>query len=169
MIGWYEWFLFAMVMVWLVATPRDRRAATIVCTATVASALIVWLVTSRIEAPWKLLVPSVVEDLTIACLLTWARNRTGYWQVGCLVFAWLAHRLCYVDVLMGSDLIYSRYETVLALVAVAQLAGFYETLSHIFRELVADGKIFGRALRRGALRARGLCRPLFRRSTLPKL
>lgn len=86
-------------------------------------------------APWKLVFPSSVEVLTILALLTWARNRTGFWQVGLLSIAWFAHLFCYVDIITGSNLVYDNYSSILGLVAVGQILVCYDTLLHIWFSL----------------------------------
>ena len=85
-------------------------------------------ITHQIEGAWKLVIPGALEILTILALLKWARNRTGIMQAGLLVFAWLAHVLCYLDIFLKTDLVYSRYEDILFWVAVGQLATCYDTM-----------------------------------------
>ena len=57
---WYQPFLLTVALVWFFATGRDRPAARIVLVATVASFLLVELVTHRITGAWKLVVPAAV-------------------------------------------------------------------------------------------------------------
>jgi hypothetical protein len=135
-IGWYLLFPLAIAFLWITATNRDRPAARVVLIATLGSILIVANVTHHIAGAWKLVIPGGIETLTILCLLRWARNRTGYVQAGCLVVAWFAHLLCYLDVTIATDIVYSRYETILAIVAFAQIAAFHDTIAHNLRGLV---------------------------------
>lgn len=135
MIDWYSAFLAATIALGLLATKQDRAAARIVCLATLASMLLVDNLTRQIVGAWKLAIPGTMETLTILCLLRWARNRTGYAQVVCLSVAWIAHLLCYVDCVTGSDLIYTHYESVLGFVSIAQFAFFHDTIGHNLRKL----------------------------------
>lgn len=166
MISWYQAFTLAVALIWLLATERDRAAARIVLIATVGSSVLVHCVTHYIVGAWKLVFPGALETLTILSLFQWARNRTGYTQVACLVVAWLAHVICYIDIKCGTDLVYSRYETILAAVAVAQLAAFHDTVRHIVGGMVAWAYSL-RAYRLGSLRHASECDPVLRDSRLP--
>lgn len=157
--NWYPCFTFVVLLLWLFSSPRDRIALRIVLIATIGSFVLTEGVTRHITAPWKLLFPGAVETATILCLLRWARNRTGLMQAGCLVVAWFAHIFCYFDVILGTDLVYSSYETVLGAVAVAQLVAFHDTISHNLRRL-------GRWLDTLRLRRAGDLRPAGVRSAL---
>lgn len=137
MFDWYDGFLALVLLLWWGATARDGRAIRIVALATIASALLTPLVTDRIAGAWKLAIPGAVETLTIIALIQWARTRSGLLQVGALLLAWLAHLLCLLDVLFGSNLVYDRYETVLLLVAALQIAACHDTLKHHGRRMLA--------------------------------
>jgi hypothetical protein len=141
-VTWYQPFLVAVALLWLFATERDRAAARIVLIASLASTFLVHAITVHITGAWKLVIPGAVETLTILCLLKWTRNRTGYTQAACLIVAWLAHFLCYVDLRLNTDVVYSHYETILAAVASAQIAGFHDTLRHNLRRLGAWSRTF---------------------------
>jgi hypothetical protein len=160
-LDWYQLFLAALTVLWLCSTPGDRNALRIVLVASVGSALLVDGITRNIVAAWKLAIPGGVETVTILCLLKWAQTRAGALQAALLTVAWLTHLLCYVDVIAGSDLVYSRYEMILSLVSCAQLAAFHDTLTHIVRGLVAwwgafrachSGPVFSASLRHHLLR-----------------
>lgn len=135
MLDWYHLFAFAVFLLWLGSTPADRNALRIVLLATIASWLIVDYWTSSITGPWKLVVPGMLETTTIIALLRWSRNRTGWYQVGCVAVAWLAHALCFADLQLGTDMVYSYYETILTVVAAAQLAFFHDTYTHHLRQM----------------------------------
>lgn len=126
---WYQTFILLVIALRLVAAPRDRNALSIVLVASFVSTLLVNFVTREITAPWKLAIPGAVETLTILAMFHWARNRTGYLQAACLVVAWAAHALCYLDIALKTDLVYSRYESIIQLVAVAQILAFYDTFA----------------------------------------
>ncbi len=130
-LDWYHGFLAAVFLLWLGAAPIDRNALRIILIASLASEALVDLVTRQMTAPWKLVIPGALEVLTIAAMLRFSRNRTGYWQAALLALAWAAHLLCYFDIAMRTDLVYSRYETIIQMVAVGQLAACYETIVHI--------------------------------------
>jgi hypothetical protein len=125
---WYEIFLACVLVLWALSTPRDRNALRIVLIASLFSEGVVELVTHQITGAWKLAIPGAVETLTIVALFQWARNRTGYLQISLLSVAWLAHLLCYFDVLFKTDLVYSRYEAIIQTVAVGQLAACHDTV-----------------------------------------
>ncbi len=128
MLDWYHLFIFCVFLLWIASTPRDRNALRIVLIASIFSEVIVDLVTRDIHGAWKLIIPGMVETLTIMAMLRWSRNTTGYLQAGCLIVAWLAHLLCYVDVALKTDLVYSKYEHIIMAVAVGQLAACYDTV-----------------------------------------
>ena len=113
---------------WLVSTPRDRAALRIVLIAALASEVVKYGITHQIHASWNLIFPTAVEILTIEAMLKWSPNRTGYLQAGLLVIAGLTHVLCYADILMRTNLVYSRYETILAWVSAGQLVTCYDTM-----------------------------------------
>lgn len=127
---WYHGFILAVIALRFVATPRDRNALSVVLVASFVSILLVHFVTHEITAPWKLAIPGAIETLTIVAMLKWSANRTGFWQVAYLVIAWLAHVLCYVDVVFNTDLVYSNYETIIKFVAIGQIIAFHETITH---------------------------------------
>ncbi len=129
MFSWYQVFILAVIGLRVVASPRDRNALSIILVASFVSTLLVNFVTREIHAPWKLVFPATVETLTIIAMLTWAKNRTGYMQAVCLLVAWLAHVLCYLDIALGTDLVYERYEALIQLVAAAQILVCYDTLA----------------------------------------
>lgn len=128
MIDSYQLFIACAFLLWAVSTPRDRNALRIVLIASIASEAIVYGITRHISGAWKLTIPSLVDFLTILALLKWSLNRTGIIQIGLLLVAWAAHWLCYVDIILKTDLVYSHYETVLAVVSFAQLASCYDTM-----------------------------------------
>ncbi len=134
---WYQTFILVILFLWLVSTPRDRDALRVVLIASLFSEVIVDFITHNIHGAWKLAIPGAVEVLTIVSLLTWAKGPTGFAQAYLLLIAWLAHVLCYLDVAMKTDLVYSRYETIIQLVAVAQIIAFHDTLASCGRGLVA--------------------------------
>ena len=129
---WYQGFLLCVFLLWLGSTERDRNALRIVLIASLASEGIVDFITRQIHAPWKLAIPGAVEVLTILALFQWAKNRTGHLNVGALCAAWLAHLFCYVDACQQdyTGFFYANYETIIMIVAVVQLASFYDTMLH---------------------------------------
>jgi hypothetical protein len=140
---WYFSFVACVLVLLAFATPRDKNALRIILAASVVSEVLVVVITRQIHAPWKLVIPGAVEVLTIASMFRWSKNRTGHLQIGCLCAAWLAHFVCYIDVCLGTDLIYSHYETFIQVVAAAQIAACYDSMLAIGRR-IAD---FARALR----------------------
>ena len=136
MIGWYQLFFLAVLVLWLFASPRDRMALRIVLGATIAAELLKYGVTIHIAGAWKLAIPATLETATILCLLHWTPNRTGHAQAACLLVAWAAHVGCYVDLVLGTNLVYDRYEMIIGLVAAGQIAFFHDTISHNLRRLV---------------------------------
>lgn len=127
-IDWYFVFMSLVLVLWAFASPRDRNALRIVLIASLASEVIVDGITCHINGAAKLAIPGCVEILTILALFKWSKNRTGIMQSGLLMIAWLDHFLCYIDCLTKTDIVYSRYETILLWVSVGQLAAFYDTL-----------------------------------------
>jgi hypothetical protein len=128
-VNWYYGFALAVLLLWIFSSPKDKMALRIILLATIGS-MIITTYTRTVNAPWKLIVPATVEMLTIIALLHWARNRTGYTQAGLLVIAWAAHLICYLDLMLGTDLVYSAYERVILLVAVGQVLACHETVRH---------------------------------------
>lgn len=158
---WYQPFMFVVALVWVCSTERDRPAARVILLATLGSYLIVELVTHRIHGSWKLVVPGAIETLTILALYRWAHNRTGLMQALCLVVAWAAHFLCYVDCRLKTDIVYSRYETILGVVAFAQIIAFHDTFAKIGCVAGAWFRSSG-TNRAGALRAPSICASVLR-------
>ena len=136
MLDWYQSWTLLVFLLWAFATPQDRNALRIVLIASLSSEVIVDFITRQIHAPWKLVIPGAVEILTILAMFQWAKGRTGHLQIGCLCAAWLAHLLCYVDVCLKTDLVYSKYETIIQIVAVGQILACYDTLVSIGRRVV---------------------------------
>ncbi len=132
MLSWYQFFILCVIALRLVASPKDRNALSIILVASFVSTLLVHLVTYQIHGAWKLAIPGGIEVLTILAMFRWSKNLTGYLNSGCLIVAWLAHLLCYVDVCLKTDIVYSRYETIIQVVAVGQLLTCYDTLAHNF-------------------------------------
>lgn len=132
---WYDLFLAAVFLIWLGATDADRSALRIVLVATVTSFIVANYITAPFTGAWKLVVPAALETATVLALLRWAPTRTGWRQVWCVVCAWFAHALCFADLQLGTDVVYSRYEAVLGIVALAQLAFCHDTITHYFLQL----------------------------------
>jgi len=131
-LDWYQIFLICTLVLWAFSSPRDKTALRIVLLATLFSEVIVDEVTCQFTGAWKLVFPGMVETLTILSLLKWSRNRTGIMQAGLLVIAWFAHVLCYVDLVIQTDFVYSQYENIMLAVAVGQLIAFYDTPRYNF-------------------------------------
>lgn len=129
-LDWYLCFIAAVLVLWAISTPQDKAALRIVLIASLVSEALVDFITSQIHGSWKLVIPGALEVLTILALMQWAKNRTGYLNSGLLCIAWLAHILCYVDLWLKTDIVYSRYEAVIQLVALGQLASCYDTVQH---------------------------------------
>lgn len=159
MTDWYIWFLLCVLILWALSVPRDRYALRIILIASLASEILV-MFTRQIHAPWKMAVPGMVETLTILALLQWAKNRTGHLNIGLLSVAWVAHVFCYLDVWLRTDIVYSRYEAILFLVAVAQLCTFHATFAR------CGGLIVGLLNSIGVRRPRSVCLAGVRNSIL---
>lgn len=129
MIPWHLVFTACIFLLWAFSTPRDRNALRIVLISSLAGIVLVEFVTRQIQAPWKLAIPGAVEVLTISALMLFSPNRTGLLQSLCLLVAWLAHMLCYLDIALETDLVYSRYEAIIQLVAVAQILVCFDTIA----------------------------------------
>jgi hypothetical protein len=131
MTDWYHWFLLCALILWTQSTPQDRSALRILLIASLASEVITELVTDNMPYAESLVIPCSVEILTAFSFLRWAKNRTGYMQIRILAVAWIAHILCYVDTWLKTDLVYSRYEIIIQMVAAGQLAACNDTLFSI--------------------------------------
>lgn len=153
--AWYLAFIAAIALVCLTATERDRAAAWIILgNVAVGSAL--YALFAKIGAgEWRLAHYATVDTLTIGALLWLARRPVAYWQAATFAGMFAANLLCWWDVSHGTALIYDTYETVIALLCLAQVAGFHDTLQHLLRLGVARLGDAGR-VGRGALR-RGCC------------
>jgi len=155
-VNWYPAYILVLIALRIWATPRDRNALSIILVASFFSTLLVHFVTHEITGAWKLAVPGAVEVLTITALMTLSPNRTGLLQSCCLLVAWSAHALCYLDIVWQTDIVYSRYETVLSLVAIFQIIACYDTLAHCGRAVAAGvaAVLFGggRGLRHSGVR-----------------
>lgn len=127
-IHWYTAWTFCVFALWLASTPKDRVSLRIILIASIVSWVLVDFVTRPIPGAWKLVIPGAVEVATIGALMQWGRNRTAYIQVVLLLVAWLAHIVCWIDVIHGTDYIYSNYDILIQAVAVGQLIACYDTL-----------------------------------------
>lgn len=136
MIGWYETYLLALLVLWLFSSPRDRMALRVVLIAAILSEAMKYGVTVHIARAWKLVVfNGVGEALTLLALLRWAPNRSGYMQGACVAVALVTQLVNYAGIEMGVILTYDRYVTIIKLVAVAQILFFHDTISHNLRQL----------------------------------
>ena len=126
---WYFTYLAVVALLLVFSSEKDRGAIRVIFVAGVGSKLLT-LSIHGIIAPWKLVFPASVEVLTILVLLHWARNRTGFLQVGLLVVAWGGHVLCWLDLVTGSNIVYDRYSLILGCVALGQIAACYDTFRH---------------------------------------
>ena len=134
---WYPIWLVCVGLLWLGAASSDRNALRVMAVAAMLSHAMVVFVTANMPGYWKLVMPGAIEALTIVALLQWSPNRTGELQSRCLFVALLAHFLCYSDIATGLDLVYSRYETILLLVAIAQILCFHQTIARCAGLVVA--------------------------------
>lgn len=138
MTGWYAAFILAVIALRVLAAPADRAALNVLLCASAASTILVHLVTHEIAGAWKLAVPGAVEVLTIMAMIQWG-GKTGVLQSCCLLVAWIDHLLCYLDIVLGTNIVYDRYETILLLVALAQILACHQTLARIGRGCAALG------------------------------
>ena len=134
--NWYLLFGLSVFAICLLATPADRNAAVIVLMATVLSHITV-LALRHVHVAEKLIVPGLVETITILAIARYAPGASGRWQIGALMIAWLTHLLCYIDIKFKTNLVYDSYESILGVVAVAQVAGFWDTFRHTFCQISA--------------------------------
>lgn len=151
--AWYLAFIAALALVCLTATERDRAASWILL-ANVATGSALYALFAQLGAgEWRLACYSTVDTLTIAALIWLARRHVAYWQAATLAGMFAANLLCWWDVSHGTALIYDTYETAIALLCLAQIAGFHDTLQHLFRVCVARlgnaGRVCRRFVRRG--------------------
>ena len=133
MLTWYHLFIVGVVLLRCGATPRDRNALSVLLSATIVSWLLVTFATHGITASWKLVIPGAVETATIWAMLRWSRNLTGWLQIGLLGIAWWTHLLCYMDLQLGTNMVYDNYERILGAVSALQLAACYDTYLLHFR------------------------------------
>lgn len=152
--NWYLFYMAALMVLLACATDKDRGAVRIIFLASVVSHLSVMLVTRYVDGAWKLTVPATMEMGTIIALYRYAWGRTALNQAVCLLVAWCCHALCYGDLLLGTDLVYSNYEKILLGVGVAQLLAFHDTLRKMVSKLsslVGWGLGGGRVVRGGSV------------------
>lgn len=129
----YLLYLLAAVLLLWGATHRDRAALGVVVGASVVSWLLVTFVTRSILSPWKLVVPGAVETLTIISLLRWSRGRTCWLQIALVSVAWLTHVLDYLDLVLGTNMVYDNYGGILWSVSLLQLLACYDTYLLLLR------------------------------------
>ncbi len=156
MITWYQGFILTVIALRLLSAPGDRAALSIILVASLVSTLLVHFVTHEITGAWKLAFPGAIEVMTIMAMMEFTPNRTGFLQSMCLLVAWMTHALCYFDIAQNTDIVYSRYETILLLVAIAQILVCYDTLARCGRIGAAlfDPARFSRVR---SLRLAGVC------------
>lgn len=135
--NWYPYFMACLLILWVASTEKDRPALRVILAATLASHFLVAVITRHIPGIWKLSVPATVETLTILALYRFAWGRTALIQVIALLFAWVTHALCFADLKLGTDLVYSKYEIILLVVAIVQVLAFHDTIRSIAIRLAA--------------------------------
>lgn len=153
---WYYCFVAMIALIAWHSTECDRRAAVIVAAATAAGIWAYGILSGFESASWKLAVYAGIEAATFIALVV-CGGRSCYWQASSVFVAWVAHLLCWVDIHAGTSVIYGTYENALALVALAQIAGFHDTLlqmPHAMRDAFTDA--VGRIGRCAVFRASGL-------------
>lgn len=128
--------------------------------ASLASEVMVDCFTHNIHSAWKMVFPASLEVMTIWAMFRWG-GENALIQAVLLVVAWLAHLLLYADAVLGTDIIWSRYDTAIQMIAVGQLVACYDTLFYVFNRLA------GLAARlAGLVATRSLSDPSVRNSVL---
>lgn len=157
---WYYMFTVAVVAVWLMATDRDRNAARLVCAATVISQVIYHTLSSHIQGPWKLAIAGTVDFSTLLALLILRTGPAGCINAAALFTAWLAHAVCFYDLIVSTSLVYAHYGKIIAVIAAVQLAAFHDTLAHVFSRVAFFATAYARP---DSLRVSGACAGLLLR------
>lgn len=132
MFDWFHLFRLAFLLILIGAVPTDKMPVRIIFIASLASWVIKHYFTADIDCPWKLVVPCCIEALTILALLIWGRTTSGWRQIDLLVIAWLVHFSCLIDLLAGTDSVYSVYRYILRTLTVLQILAFNDTIEHNF-------------------------------------
>jgi len=128
---WYSPFLIGVLVLWGFSTAKDRNMLRVLAAASVAAEVMKYGMTVHIHGAWKLLFPATLELMTLWAMLRWATGRTALIQAVFLCIAWACHVICFLDIMFGSDIVYSNYETALLTVAVGQLLACYDTMRSV--------------------------------------
>lgn len=152
---WYPCFIAATVLLACYGRPSDRPAWSVIAAASLVSAgMSLWLDT--IDAPWKLVLYCALELATAGVLVRVSLDLISRLMLAATAVAWLAHSTLYLDLLLGTSLIYDTYERVLLCIALFQLAaglGGFRHAAASLRRFVAQRLAGARRARVASCRA----------------
>lgn len=90
----------------------------------------------KFDAAWEMLVLAAIDAAVIVALCRLIGNRLAAVQATLIAFAWIVHFCLYVDLKIGTSIVYESYETLILSVSAVQLLtganGILETLSNVF-------------------------------------
>jgi len=73
------------------------------------------------DGNWLVLTAALGEFLTIKAIQMWGWNALGKRQSLILGLLWMVHLFLYLDLNLGTSMVYDRYELIIRLLATAQL------------------------------------------------
>ena len=125
---------------------RDRGVWTILAISAVVNMGYAPYVT---DGNWLIFLAACCEFLTIGALSLFAWNKLGRRQSFILGLLWIAHCGLYLDVNLGTCVIYDHYETVTQCLIGAQLALGTNGIHQLFKRASLRVRSFGRIRRDG--------------------
>lgn len=150
---WQHWYYvyIALLVILAVGGKARHRLTWLILLGAAGLSIGLRAALGSIDAPWTLLPFSCIELVTIVTLLALTYYRLGCLQCFALSAAVVAHLLCYLDLVTGSNMVYDRYETYLVIIALAQLALGTDDLMQLFRRLAQLARPAGHRQHRPAM------------------
>lgn len=115
----------------------DRRGWEVLAWFAFANFSLNWLILDRIDSDWIHVIAAMVDFLTIRTLLALSWNTFGKRQVMILGLFWLSHLAVYVDINIGTNLVYDNYEIYILALLIGQMTLGANGISFIYRNVRA--------------------------------
>ena len=144
---WYSVaYAVALLAAYLMARHEDKLTWLVLCSFSVLSVALNAILWDRIDHPLEHLGFASIEAAKILILLRFAGGRLPVYMSALLSVAWLANFGLYLDLKLGTNLVYDQYETLIAAITLGQLIPFFDGLARKARSIL-DAVVGLRALR----------------------
>jgi len=75
----------------------------------------------------------MIEVFTVSLLISFASGSLAKFQASLVMVAWLLHLVAYIDLEMGTNIVYSKYELLIISVVLIQLSLGFNGIISIFK------------------------------------